>query len=201
MKSVLMRGEKTNAEKTSGAGEKKNPSPSSSSLPPLPPSLNARTVSALFALIKCLICGYPKNLKIPLRHSITVSERGEMCAWEDRKEEEEEERKKTEVYKQHVCYRGHDYRAEPVFIHKYRRRPLKKKKNINTRNHNRSILPKNLQRGDGYELHQDADQVIAFILSVLQHIGNPWRGCSNETSVARFFRSAAERSQAETWRR
>lgn len=50
-------------------------------------------------------------LKIPLRHSITVSERGEMCAWEDRKEEEEEEGKKTEVYKQHVCYRGHDYRA------------------------------------------------------------------------------------------
>lgn len=54
-----------------------------------------------------------------------------MCAWEER----EEERRKEEVYKQHVCYHGHDYRAEPVFIHS------SGNKNINTSKYNHTTFP------------------------------------------------------------
>lgn len=50
-----------------------------------------------------------------------------MCAWEDRKEEEEEEREKRR-YTSSTCNRGHDYRAEPVFIHKYPQCPPKEQK-------------------------------------------------------------------------
>lgn len=76
--------------------------------------------------------------------------------------------KKTEVYKQHVCDCGHDYRAEPVFIRSSRN------KNINTNNQNHATLANRFKGKGGY----------VFIVLVLWHIGSPRCRCGDGTSLA-----------------